>query len=189
MRSDPADVDAPHLPVADLADLPGTDPADLPDADLADLPDIDLAGLPAGGGARPHVAIDDLALAHARTLEKAVSGEFERRSRRMAFGSAAGLCGLAAGLLQDFAEDLLNDLLLLADRDGAPPGPEWVMTQLTAALVHGAAALEEAAPAHARASVANVLQICRVDFEWRCRATLGLPSAATLDADPGSPGR
>lgn len=160
-----------------------SDPAHL---DLTDLPDSDLADLPGGG---PHVPIDDLAFAHARTLEKAVSGEFERRSRRMAFASAAGLCGLAAGLLQDFAEDLLNDLLLLADRDAAPPGPEWVMTQLTAALVHAAAALEDAAPANARASVANVLQICRVDFEWRCRATLGLPSAATLDAEAGSPGR
>lgn len=144
---------------------------------------VDLPDSPLSEG--PHVPIQDLACAHARTLEKAVAGEFERRSRRMAFASPARVCGLAAGLLQDFAEDLLNDLLLLADRDDAPAGPEWVMTQLTAALVHAAAALEDAAPANAHASVANVLQICRVDFEWRCRATLGLPSAATLDGDAG----
>ena len=124
-------------------------------------------------------AVDELALAHARTLEKAVSGEFERRTRRMPFATTARVCGLAAELMQEFAEDLLNDLLIMGERQSA--GAEWVMLQLTDALVDGAAALEEAAPSAFRLSVANVLQICRVDFEWRCRATLGLPSATTLD--------
>lgn len=150
----------------------------------SDLANVDLPDSAPSDG--PHLPIQELASAHARTLEKAVAGEFERRSRRMAFASAARVSGLAARLLQDLAEDLLNDLLLLASREESGPGPEWVMTQLTEAMVHGAAALEEAAPQNARASVANVLQICRVDFEWRCRAELGLPSAATLDADPGS---
>jgi hypothetical protein len=129
----------------------------------------------------PTAALDDLAAAHARTLERAVAGEFERQTRRMPFATTAGVCGLAAELIQEFAEDLLNDLLMLAERQSAPPGPEWVMGQLTGALVEGAAALEDAAPPGARLSVSNVLQICRVDFEWRCRATLGLPSATTLD--------
>jgi hypothetical protein len=126
--------------------------------------------------------IDELAAAHARTLERAVAGEFDREARRMAFASSAEVCGLAAELIQEFAEDLLNDLLILAERHESP-GAEWVMTQLTSALVDTANALEEAAPASARLSVANVLQMTRVDFEWRCRATLGLPSSATLHTD------
>jgi hypothetical protein len=130
-------------------------------------------------------AVDELAHAHARALEKAVTGAFERQTRRMPFATAAHVCGLAAETMQEFAEDLLNDLLMLAERQASAPGAEWVMAQLTDALVCGAAALEEAAPAGARPSVANVLQICRVDFEWRCRATLGLPSSATLDHDGG----
>lgn len=134
-------------------------------------------------GSSPNAAVDELAAAHARTLEKAVAGEFQRQTRRMPFATAAGVCGLAAELMHDFAEDLLNDLLILAEsREGL--AAEWVMARLTHALVHGAAALECAAPPAARLSVSNVLQICRVDFEWRCRATLGLPSAATLDDDP-----
>lgn len=124
--------------------------------------------------------IDDLASAHARTLERAVASEFDRQSRRMAFASTAEVCGLAAERMQEFAEDLLNDLLILAERH-ASPGAEWVMAQLTRALVDAANALEDAAPAGARLSVANVLHITRVDFEWRCRATLGLPSSTTMD--------
>jgi hypothetical protein len=130
-------------------------------------------------------AVDELACAHARALEKVVAGEFERQTRRMPFATTARICGLAAELMQEFGEDLLNDLLILAERQASTPGAEWVMAQLTDALVCGAAALEEAAPAAVRLSVANVLQICRVDFEWRCRATLGLPSSATLDEDRG----
>ena len=126
--------------------------------------------------------IDELAAAHARTLERAVAGEFHRQARRMAFASTAEVCGLAAERIQEFAEDLLNDLLILAERHESP-GAEWVMTQLTSALVDAANALEEAAPASARLSVANVLQMTRVDFEWRCRATLGLPSSAALNTD------
>jgi hypothetical protein len=124
----------------------------------------------------PTAAVDELAAAHARTLEKAVAGEFHRQTRRMPFATTAGVCGLAAELMQEFAEDLLNDLLILAERQSATPGAEWVMGQLTGALVEGAAALEGAAPPGVRPSVSNVLQICRVDFEWRCRATLGLPA-------------
>ena len=131
-------------------------------------------------------AVDGLAGAHARTLEKVVACEFQRQTRRMPFATSARVCGIAAELMQDFAEDLLNDLLILADRQATAPGTEWVMTQLTDALVSGAAALEEAAPPTLRINVANVLQICRVDFEWRCRATLGLPSAATLEDDASS---
>ena len=130
---------------------------------------------------RSQTAINRLAGAHARTLEKVVACDFQRQTRRMPFATSARVCGIAAELMQDFAEDLLNDLLMLADRQGTTPGTEWVMAQLTDALVSGAAALEEAAPSTVRVNVANVLQICRVDFEWRCRATLGLPSAATLD--------
>lgn len=125
-------------------------------------------------------ALDDLASAHARTLERAVASEFDRQSRRMAFASSAAICGLAAELMQEFGEDLLNDLLILAERHESP-GAEWVMSQLTGALVDAAGALEEAAPTAARLSVANVLQITRVDFEWRCRAMLGLPSSTMLD--------
>ena len=132
------------------------------------------------GDSSGHAPIDELAAAHARTLERAVAGEFDRQARRMAFASAAEVCGLAAGLMQEFAEDLLNDLLILAERHESP-GPEWVVAQLTGALVDAASALEEAAPAGARHSVANVLQITRVDFEWRCRAALGLPSSTRLD--------
>jgi hypothetical protein len=127
--------------------------------------------------------VDELANAHARTLEKAVAGEFARQTRRMPFATAARVCGLAAELMQEFGEDLLNDLLILAERQSRDVGTDWVMAQLTEALVDGAAALEEAAPPAARPSVSNVLQICRVDFEWRCRATLGLPAAGTLDGD------
>src|SRR5688572_26242535 len=116
--------------------------------------------------------LDELASAHARTLERAVASEFDRQSRRMAFASTAAVCGVAAELMQEFAEDLLNDLLILAERH-ASPGAEWVMARLTSALVDAAGALEDAAPAGARLSVANVLQITRVDFEWRCRAMLG----------------
>jgi hypothetical protein len=126
-------------------------------------------------------ALEELAFAHARTLERAVAGEFQRRTRRTPFATTAGICGLAAELMHDFAEDLLNDLLMLAARRAAAPGAEWVMTQLTGAMMHGAAAFEEAAPQAARPSVSNVLQVCRVDFEWRCRATLGLPSTTALD--------
>jgi hypothetical protein len=128
-------------------------------------------------------AVDKLAAAHAHTLEKAVAGEFERQTRRMAFATPARLCGLAAELLRDFAEDLLNDLLMLAERQGAAPRAEWVMGQLSEALVSVATALEEAAPSGVRLSVSNVLQICRVDFEWRCRARLGLSPTTMLDAD------
>ena len=127
--------------------------------------------------------LDGLAAAHARLLEKAVAGEFQRQTRRVAFGTTAGICGLAAELMQEFAEDLLNDLLILAERQPVTPGAEWVMTQLTDALVDGAAALEHEAPPDARTSVSNVLQICRVDFEWRCRVMLGLPATAPLDGD------
>jgi hypothetical protein len=131
--------------------------------------------LPATGRPSSSTApFDDLACAHARTLEKAVAAEFQRETRRMPFASTAVVCGLAADLMHDFGEDLLNDLLILAERQVSAPGVEWVMAQLTDALVEGAAALEEAAPAGARPSVANVLQICRVDFEGRCRAALGL---------------
>lgn len=145
----------------------------------------------------PTAGVNELVSAHARTLERAVAREFDRQSRRMAFASQAEICGVAAELLQDFAEDLLNDLLILAERhafrpelvEGAGPehvegslSAEWVMGQLTTALVDAAVALEEAGPAAARLSVANVLQITRVDFEWRCRANLGLPSSTTLDA-------
>jgi hypothetical protein len=150
-------------------------------------------------GAHPHrpafeessanPAADELASAHARTLEGAVAREFQRQTRRTPFATTAGVCGLAAELMQEFAEDLLNDLLILAERQAAAPDAEWVMAQLTEALVHGAAALEEAAPPGARLSVSNVLQVCRVDFEWRCRATLGLPSATTLDDDDALFGR
>lgn len=126
-------------------------------------------------------AVDELAAAHARTLEKAVAGEFQRQTRRMPFATAAGVCNLAAELMHDFAGDLLNDLLILAERQAASLSAEWVMRQLTNALVHGASALERAAPVSARLSVSNVLQICRVDFECRCRATLGLPSTAALE--------
>lgn len=131
----------------------------------------------------PSHSVDELALAHARTLERAVAGQFQRQTRRMPFATSARVCGLAAELMQEFAEDLLNDLLILAERQAIEPGPEWVMAKLTDALMDGAAALEEGAPAAARLSVANVLQVCRVDFEWRCRAILGLPSSATLDED------
>jgi hypothetical protein len=86
--------------------------------------------------------------------------------------------------MQEFGEDLLNDLLILAERH-ASPGAEWVMWQLTSALVEAADALEEAAPSATRLSVANVLQITRVDFEWRCRAMLGLPSSTMLDEAGG----
>ena len=126
-------------------------------------------------------SFDRLACAHARTLEKAVVTEFERQTRRMPFATAGRVCGLAAELMQELGEDLLNDLLILAERHACAPGPDWVMSHLTGALVEGAAALEEAAPAAARPSVASVLQICRVDFEWRCRSTLGLPAAAALE--------
>jgi hypothetical protein len=136
-------------------------------------------------------ALDELASAHARTLERVVASEFDRQSRRMAFASTAAICGVAAELMQEFAEDLLNDLLILAERHASPGADwvmarEWVMTHLTSALVDAAGALEGAAPAAARLSVANVLQITRVDFEWRCRATLGLPSSTTLDDERGS---
>jgi hypothetical protein len=141
---------------------------------------IDSSSDPAGTLAS--APMDELASAHARTLERALAGEFDRQSRRMAFASQAEICGFAAELMQDFAEDLLNDLLILAERHTSP-GAEWVMRQLTTALVETAAALEEAAPPAARPSIANVLQVTRVDFEWRCRATLGLPSSATL-GDP-----
>ena len=137
-------------------------------------------------------SLDELASAHARTLERAVASEFARQSRRMAFASSAAVCGLAAELMQEFGEDLLNDLLILAERAEraerhASAGAEWVMSQLTSALVDAASALEEAAPAAARPSVANVLQITRVDFEWRCRATLGLPSSTMLEEGGGRP--
>jgi hypothetical protein len=128
-------------------------------------------------------AVDRLAGAHARALERAVAGEFQRQTRRMPFATRARICGLAAELMHEFGEDLLNDLLVLAERQAAPPGAEWVMAQLTDALVNAAAALEDAAPAASRLSVSHVLQICRVDFECRCRATLGLPSATTLGED------
>ena len=131
------------------------------------------------GGLAP-ASIADLAAAHARTLERAVAREFDRQARRMAFASPAEVCGLAAELMQEFAEDLLNDLLILTERHAAP-GAEWVMSQLTSALVDAAAAMEDAAPASTKLSVANVLQVTRVDFEWRCRATLGLPSSTTLE--------
>lgn len=132
-------------------------------------------------GEPPELApVDELASAHARTLERAVASEFDRQARRMAFASTAEVCGLAAELIQEFGEDLLNDLLIMAERHESPDA-EWVMTRLTSALVDAANALEEASPASARLGVANVLQITRVDFEWRCRAVLGLPSAATLD--------
>jgi hypothetical protein len=131
-------------------------------------------------------AIDGLAGAHARTLEKVVACEFQRQTRRMPFATSARVCGIAAELIQDFAEDLLNDFLMLAERRNSAPGTEWVMAQLTDALVSGAAAIEAAAPTTLRGNVANVLQICRVDFEWRCRATLGLPSATTLGEEPGA---
>jgi hypothetical protein len=134
------------------------------------------AGNPAGDPAP--APLNELASAHARTLERAVAREFDRQARRMAFASSAEISGLAAGLMQEFAEDLLNDLLILAERHESP-GAEWVMAQLTSALVDAANALEDAAPAGARVSVANVLQITRVDFEWRCRAALGLPSSVT----------
>jgi hypothetical protein len=134
-----------------------------------------------------NAAVDELAAAHAHTLEKAVAGEFERQTRRMPFATPARVCGLAAELLHDFAEDLLNDLLMLADRRGTPAA-EWVMGQLSEALVTAATALEEASPSGARLSVSNVLQICRVDFEWRCRARLGLPSTTTLEIESGPAG-
>jgi hypothetical protein len=130
-----------------------------------------LAAIPLAETPRPD-AVDDLACAHARTLEKAVAHEFDRRARRMPFAPAPALCGLSAELMQEFAEDLLNDLVIMAERHGLTAG--WIMDHLTDALVDGAQALEEAAPAGARPSVANVLQICRVDFEWRSRAALGL---------------
>ena len=129
-----------------------------------------------------HTPVGELATAHARTLEKAVAAAFERQTRRMPFATTASVCGLAAGLMQEFGEDLLNDLLILAERRTGTLGPEWVMAQLAEALVDGASALEEAAPPAVRPSVSNVLQICRVDFEWRCRATLGLPNAGALEA-------
>jgi len=128
-----------------------------------------------------HTPVDDLANAHARTLERAVAGEFSRQTRRMPFATPARVCGLAAELMQEFGEDLLNDLLILAARQTKHLGTDWVMAQLTEALVDGAAALEEAAPPTTRESVSNVLQICRVDFEWRCRTTLGLPVGGTAD--------
>ncbi|MGB2718052.1 MAG: hypothetical protein WBC51_27950 [Vicinamibacterales bacterium] len=143
-----------------------------------------ICGGPAQNLSGELAPIDELASAHARTLQRAVAREFDRQSRRMVFASAAEVCGLAAELLQEFAEDLLNDLLILAERH-ASPGAEWVMAQLTSALVDAATALEEAAPAGARLSIANVLQITRVDFEWRCRAALGLPSSTMLEEAGG----
>ena len=68
---------------------------------------------------------------------------------------------------------------ILAERH-ASPGAEWVMSQLTSALIDAAGALEEAAPTSARRSVSNVLHMTRVDFEWRSRVMLGLPSSAVL---------
>lgn len=122
----------------------------------------------------PAAAVHELAAAHARTLERAVAGEFQRQTRRMPFATISGVSGLAADLMQEFGEDLLNDLLILADRQRATPAAEWVMGQLAAALMEGAAALEGAAPAAARVSVSSVLKTCRIDLYWRCRAALGL---------------
>ena len=56
-------------------------------------------------------------------------------SRRMAFASTAEICGLAAERFRS-CWDLLNDLLILAERH-ASRGAEWVMARLTSALVDG----------------------------------------------------
>ena len=123
----------------------------------------------------PEGAPEDLVAAHARSLERAVAGEFERQTRRTPFATPARVAGLAAALLRSFGEDLLNDLLMIAERRGED-ATDWAMLRLSEALVDGADALEGAAPSTMRTSVAQALQICRVDFEWRCRAALGLPS-------------
>ena len=128
---------------------------------------------------------EDLVTAHARTLERAVAGEFERQTRRTPFASQTRVAALAAALLREFGEDLLNDLLMMAERQRRAPEQEpatddrhiaWAMIRVSEALIEGADALEEAGPPAMRHSVSSALQICRVDFEWRCRAALGLPS-------------
>lgn len=131
----------------------------------------------------PDGTAEELVAAHARSLERAVAGEFERQTRRTPFATPARVAGLATTLLRNLGEDLLNDLLMMADRlSHAPLGPEspakaeWAMRRVSEALVEGADELEAAAPAAMRPRVAQALQICRVDFEWRCRTALGLPS-------------
>ena len=131
----------------------------------------------------PDGTAEELAAAHARSLERAVAGEFERQTRRTPFATPARVAGLATALLRNLGEDLLNDLLMMADRlSHDPPGHEsaakadWAMRRVSEALVEGADELEAASPAAMRPSVAQALQICRVDFEWRCRIALGLPS-------------
>lgn len=140
----------------------------------------------------PDGTAEELVAAHARSLERAVAGEFERQTRRTPFATPARVAGLATTLLRNLGEDLLNDFLMMADRLShdaparkPPTGPgrdeagaraEWAMRRVSEALVEGADELEAAAPAAMRPRVAQALQICRVDFEWRCRTALGLPS-------------
>ena len=124
----------------------------------------------------PEEAAEDLVSAHARSLQRAVAGEFERQARRTPFASPGRVAGVAASLLREFGEDLLNDLLMMAERLPASDRTPWAMVRLAEALMDAADALEEAAPPAMRQSVASTLQICRVDLEWRCRAALGLPS-------------
>ena len=119
---------------------------------------------------------EDLVTAHARSLQRAVAGEFARQTRRTPFASPAGVAALATTLLREFGEDLLNDLLMMAERLPTADRSPWAMVTLAEALMDAADALEEAGPAAMRQSVARTLQICRVDLEWRCRAALGLPS-------------
>ena len=154
-----------------------------------------MVGASAGEYLETDGLAEDLVTAHARTLARAVSGEFERQTRRTPFASPARVAALASALLREFGEDLLNDLLMMTERQrlrserGARPASErpvsldkderhiaWAMMRLSEALIDGADALEEASPPAMRQSVSSALQICRVDFEWRCRAALGLPS-------------
>lgn len=136
---------------------------------------------PAAAGQRgeypmPEGAAEDLVAAHARSLQRAVAGEFARETRRTPFATPAGVGTLAATILRQFGEDLLNDLLMIAERLPARARTPWAMVRLAEALMDAADALEEAAPPAMRQSVASTLQICRVDLEWRCRTALGLPS-------------
>ena len=119
---------------------------------------------------------ENLVRAHARSLERAVAGEFARQTRRTPFASPARVAALAATLLREFGQDLLNDLLMMATRLPGPARNPWAIVRLSEALIDGADALEEAGPPAMRQSVASALQICRVDLEWQCRAALGLPS-------------
>lgn len=110
--------------------------------------------------------------AYAACRQQVLLDQFSRWLRDETEADRQQIGEFAGRLLERYSEDLLGDLLIVADRMPAAAAPAWVRSHFNDALAVFGTALRACAPEPLRHAVAQILQVKVLDAENRLTAEL-----------------